>query len=185
MNKNIGKLDRFARLIIGIVFIVFSLFYISPVLAIFGLFTIYESISGWCIFYQFIGKDTCPIPKDSNKRSAKFKRFYLVGMGILITAIVLNIFAKYLGWLTWYDVIAAFLNIDETPSLMKISLDNWLFLLIVYPLSLSYTAIFITDLEKTTGDKPVDESNSDMSSSLKRKPHPKGGEDVINSKLRD
>ena len=37
---------------------------------------------------------------------------------------------------------------------------------------------FITAFKKTTGDKPVDELNADMSSSFRRIPRLKGGEDV-------
>ena len=37
----------------------------------------------------------------------------------------------------------------------------------------------ITAFKKTTGDKPVDELNADMSSSFRRTPRLKGGEDVI------
>jgi len=40
---------------------------------------------------------------------------------------------------------------------------------------------FITAFKKTTGDKPVDELNADMSSSFRRIPRQYGREDVINN----
>lgn len=141
MIKNIGSLDRFVRLIIGLVLFGSALVSTSPILAIIGIFAIYESLSSWCIFYQLIGRNTCPLPNSSPSRRLNLIPYYLSGLGILITAVLLNIFASYLGWSTWYDIIS------DPSNVARISLDNWLFLLILYPLTLgaigviSFTAL--------------------------------------------
>ena len=140
MTKNIGTTDRLIRLIIGSFLLVLSLVSQSPILAIIGIFTLYEAVSSWCIFYQLIGRDTCPLPNSSTSRRISLKSYYLSGLGILVTAILLNIFASYLGWSTWYTV---FSNPD---NLSQISLDNWLFLLIIYPLSLGIVGSWIYNL---------------------------------------
>ncbi len=52
-------------------------------------------------------------------------------------------------------------------------------------LIVGYLLLFITAFKKTTGDKPVDELNADMSSSFRRIPRQYGGEDVINEKNKE
>ena len=66
MKKNIGKIDRAGRLVLGILLLLFaffsslaSLFKIIIILA--ALFIFYEALVGWCAFYALIGKNTCPI----------------------------------------------------------------------------------------------------------------------------
>jgi hypothetical protein len=68
MEKNIGRNDRLARLILGLCAIVVAIFLAikvnmiaGVVVALLGLFTIYEVLSGWCIIYKIMGINTCPI----------------------------------------------------------------------------------------------------------------------------
>jgi hypothetical protein len=65
MKKNIGTIDRIVRLLIavvcfGAVFMV-SNSYIKIILSALSIFSLYESLFGWCAFYALIGKNTCPI----------------------------------------------------------------------------------------------------------------------------
>src|SRR3989344_4103644 len=123
MKPNIGTKDRIARLIIGVVLISLALIYKSTFMALAGLFSIYEAVSSWCVFYQLLGKNTCPIK--SPKSVFEWKETLIVGLRILLSAVVLNIFAKFVGLSTWYD----FLN---SPSQI-LSWDNYIFLFLVYP----------------------------------------------------
>lgn len=66
--KNIGKLDRLARLIIGILamavgsyFAITMNFWIGMIIAFIGLFSVYEAVVGWCVLYAWLGKNTCPV----------------------------------------------------------------------------------------------------------------------------
>jgi len=66
MKQNIGKLDRLGRLFLGLVCLIIAL--VGPfsilarlIIGLIGLFTVYESLVGWCAFYALIGKNTCPI----------------------------------------------------------------------------------------------------------------------------
>lgn len=137
MTKNIGSLDRLARLLIGLVLIGTAAFYSSPVLAIFGIFTLFEAVSSWCVFYQLIGRNTCPLPNSHPGRRIPLFRYYLTGIGILFTAIILNLLTGYLDWSTWYEILS------YRHNLTQVSLDNWLFLVIFYPLILALASITI------------------------------------------
>lgn len=65
MKKNIGTTDRFARLLIAVICFVAVFMvdnaYIKVILSALSIFTLYESLFGWCAFYALIGKNTCPI----------------------------------------------------------------------------------------------------------------------------
>lgn len=68
MEKNIGRNDRLVRLILGLCAIVLAIFLAIKVnliagiiVALLGLFTIYEALAGWCILYKVMGINTCPI----------------------------------------------------------------------------------------------------------------------------
>jgi hypothetical protein len=65
MKKNIGTTDRIVRLLIAIVcfvavFMVDNI-YLRAILSLLSVFSLYESLFGWCAFYALIGKNTCPI----------------------------------------------------------------------------------------------------------------------------
>ena len=123
MKPNIGTKDRIARLIIGVVLISLALIYKSAFMALGGLFSIYEAVSSWCVFYQLLGRNTCKV--ENPKSTLKWKETLVVGLRILFVAVVLNIFAKFVGLSTWYD----FLN---SPGKI-LSWDNYIFLFLVYP----------------------------------------------------
>jgi hypothetical protein len=70
MKKNIGTNDRILRLIIAFILFGLAVGFKSLILAAFGLFTLYEALASWCVLYQLIGKNTCPIsnkPDDETK----------------------------------------------------------------------------------------------------------------------
>ena len=64
MKKNIGKNDRILRFILACFFFGLALWSKSWILAAIGLFTLYEALASWCVLYQLIGKNTCPIHKE-------------------------------------------------------------------------------------------------------------------------
>lgn len=64
MKKNIGNPDRLIRLTIGIVFLILAWWQNSWIALFIALFTFYEALAGWCLFYQLIGKNSCPIDRD-------------------------------------------------------------------------------------------------------------------------
>ena len=123
MKPNIGTKDRIIRLVIGVVLISLALIYKSAFMTLGGLFSIYEAFSSWCVFYQILGRNTCSIK--SPKPTFKWKETLIIGLRILLSAIVLNIFAKFVGLSTWYDFLSA-------PAKV-LSWDNYIFLFFVYP----------------------------------------------------
>jgi hypothetical protein len=61
LQHNIGKLDRFVRLLIAVVLFVWALTTSwSWVLFFFSGFALFEAIFSWCGFYAALGRTTCP-----------------------------------------------------------------------------------------------------------------------------
>lgn len=60
-KRNIGLLDRGVRLTIGIVLVVYAIWFGSWIAMLFAGYSIYEAFSKWCGFYALIGRNTCPI----------------------------------------------------------------------------------------------------------------------------
>ncbi|MFA6915238.1 MAG: DUF2892 domain-containing protein [Parachlamydiales bacterium] len=63
MTPNIGTPDRLIRLTIAIVLFVLAWYYASWILLAFAVFTLYEAIAGWCLFFQLIGKNSCDLKR--------------------------------------------------------------------------------------------------------------------------
>lgn len=129
MKKNIGKKDRIVRFVIFCVLIGAALYLKSPFLYFGALFVLYETLAGWCAFYQLIGKNTCPISQTSREKST---RILLRGYRILLVAITLNIVGSYVGLASWYSVF--------TEGLSSISFIDYVYLLVIYPFFLGLSA---------------------------------------------
>lgn len=63
MKKNIGKKDRLFRLAIAIALLIYAFIQKSPWAFLGSLFVFFEAAMSWCIFYQLIGKNSCPLDK--------------------------------------------------------------------------------------------------------------------------
>jgi hypothetical protein len=68
MRKNIGIKDRLLRLFIACILLGYAMWNGSWIAAGIGIFTFYEALAGWCVIYQLLGKNSCPLSsKDSGK----------------------------------------------------------------------------------------------------------------------
>jgi hypothetical protein len=63
MKRNIGTADRIIRLAIAILLLVYSWVAGSWIALGLGLFTLYEAVASWCVLYQILGKNSCPIDR--------------------------------------------------------------------------------------------------------------------------
>lgn len=63
MQKNIGLSDRLVRLAIAVILFAYAWKYSSIVALCFGVFTLYEVLTSWCVLYQLLGKNSCKINK--------------------------------------------------------------------------------------------------------------------------
>jgi hypothetical protein len=63
----------------------------------------------------------------------KYYKFLIVGFGVLFVAIILNVLAKIIGLITWYDFINNF----------KIDFFSILFLFIIYPFVLGLISYYL------------------------------------------
>jgi hypothetical protein len=68
MKKNIGNKDRLIRLIIAIILFILAWWLESWIILGVAVFTLFEAFASWCIWYQMMGKNSCPIEKNEGKR---------------------------------------------------------------------------------------------------------------------
>lgn len=134
MHKNIGTTDRIIRISLGIILIGVGYYTRSGMLVLGGLFSVYEGVSSWCVLYQFLGVNTCGLKNSNAFQSKQILQVFMQGIVIFLVAVILNIFANMLGWITWYQFL-------QSPSL-TLTLDNYIFLFFLYPLGLGLSAKF-------------------------------------------
>ncbi len=63
LKSNIGTPGRLLRLALAIGLLIYAWWASSWIALGFALFTFYEVFAGWCIIYQLLGKNSCPIDK--------------------------------------------------------------------------------------------------------------------------
>lgn len=61
MKKNIGTQDRLIRAGMGLLFLALAAWFSSWILLGLALFSFFEAFASWCLYYQLIGKNTCPL----------------------------------------------------------------------------------------------------------------------------
>jgi len=67
LKKNIGTPGRILRLTIAILLLALAIWQKSWIALALSLFTLFEAFMSWCIIYQLIGKNECPI--EANKKN--------------------------------------------------------------------------------------------------------------------
>ncbi len=63
LKKNIGTPGRILRFSVALVLFAFAYGLSSWLLLIAALFTVFEAAFSWCVLYQLLGKNSCPIQK--------------------------------------------------------------------------------------------------------------------------
>lgn len=63
MEKNIGTADRLLRAFFGVVLLGLAWWYESWILLAASLFCFYEAVASWCVMYQLLGKNSCPLDR--------------------------------------------------------------------------------------------------------------------------
>ncbi|MDP2243375.1 DUF2892 domain-containing protein [Pseudomonas sp.] len=62
MQKNVGGIDKIARIVVGIALIVWAIAG-GPMWAWIGLLPLATGLLGWCPAYTLLGIKTCPMKK--------------------------------------------------------------------------------------------------------------------------
>lgn len=62
MQKNVGGIDKIARIVVGIALIVWAIAG-GPVWAWIGVLPLATGLLGWCPAYTLLGIKTCPMKK--------------------------------------------------------------------------------------------------------------------------
>lgn len=65
MQKNVGNLDRIARVVIGLILLSLPLWLDSPWrwLGLIGIMPLITGLAGRCLGYRLLGVNTCPMQK--------------------------------------------------------------------------------------------------------------------------
>ncbi len=63
MKSNMGTTDRIIRLILAVLILIYAYWQSSWLAFGCSVFTFYEAGASWCVLYQFLGKNTCPLAK--------------------------------------------------------------------------------------------------------------------------
>jgi len=63
MKKNIGRTDKYIRIIGGVVILLLGIYFRSW-LGLLGFIPLVLAFMGWCPIYTLLGVDTCPLPQN-------------------------------------------------------------------------------------------------------------------------
>lgn len=63
IKKNLDARGRIVRLVLACVLLAYAWTFSSWIALLLALFTFYEVLKGWCILYQILGINRCPIDK--------------------------------------------------------------------------------------------------------------------------
>lgn len=72
LKKNINTPGRILRLAIAITFLIFAIWQKSWISLIISVFVFFEALMSWCVIYQLLGKNSCPLNSHSHQKD-KFK----------------------------------------------------------------------------------------------------------------
>jgi hypothetical protein len=61
LKRNIGSADRLFRLVVALGLFVYAYQKSSWPAYLAGGFVLFEALYGWCVMYQLLGKNSCPL----------------------------------------------------------------------------------------------------------------------------
>lgn len=67
VKQNIGTKDRVIRFVIGVILCIYAWLQSSWIALAVASFTFYEALASWCIIYQILGKNSCPVEEGQDK----------------------------------------------------------------------------------------------------------------------
>ena len=71
LQKNINLTGRIVRAVLGLILLAYGIWQMSWLAILGAFFTFFEAYMSWCIVYQLLGINRCPLKK--NKESEKTK----------------------------------------------------------------------------------------------------------------
>jgi len=71
LQKNINLTGRIVRAFIGILLLVYGIWQMSWLAIAGAFFTFFEAYMSWCIVYQFLGINRCPLKKNKDFQKTK------------------------------------------------------------------------------------------------------------------
>jgi hypothetical protein len=61
MEKNVGGLDKMARILVGVCLIAATVAGFLPVWGYIGIVPLVTGLVGWCPLYRIVGLNSCPM----------------------------------------------------------------------------------------------------------------------------
>lgn len=74
LKPNLDNRDRFIRSLITVGLAMLAIWLNSWIIALVALFVLFESMMSWCIVYQILGKNSCPIKNQTNNQQSENSR---------------------------------------------------------------------------------------------------------------
>lgn len=69
IKKNLDISGRIVRLLIATLLLIFAIWQKSWIALAFSFFVFFEALMSWCVIYQLIGKNNCPLNNDSSHKN--------------------------------------------------------------------------------------------------------------------
>lgn len=63
LKKNIGTTDRWIRFALAVLLLFYAYWQMSWIALVCSLFVFFESLMSWCVLYQILGKNSCPVKR--------------------------------------------------------------------------------------------------------------------------
>ena len=63
LKKNIGTTDRWVRFALAVLLLFYAYWQMSWIALAGSLFVFFESLVSWCLLYQILGKNSCPVKR--------------------------------------------------------------------------------------------------------------------------
>ena len=63
LKKNIGTTDRWIRFALAVLLLFYAYWQMSWIAFVCSLFVFFESLMSWCVLYQILGKNSCPVKR--------------------------------------------------------------------------------------------------------------------------
>lgn len=73
LKKNINGAGRVIRALLGLFLLIYGLWKMSWIALAAALFTFFEAYMSWCILYQFLGINRCPVKQKKTTEHPKNK----------------------------------------------------------------------------------------------------------------
>lgn len=97
MQCNMGTIDRIIRIIVGIGFVVYSVHYLNPMMALPSIVIAYTVGTRWCLFYHLMGINTgCHLDKERKYVRTSITEGISISLVFFLLSVIIYLTLKYI-----------------------------------------------------------------------------------------